>query len=337
MASLGPAYLIHGDDHGAVSERRARLRAVAERDDAVTSIDYLSGAEASPEQLALALAAMCLGVGRRVIVVDGVERWREDKLAELARAMVPMPADTTVALFAYEDARAKAPTALHELVKQAGGQVAREATLKARELPAWVRSQGKALGLELDRQAASALVAQVGERRQRLTRELEKLSLELAADAAAPVALGAEQIEARAARSAQWQIFKLADALLGENAGEAIGAMVRLRGQGERAASMLYPLSRRVRDALAAAIRLEHGDPASSVAQTLRMPPWAAKRLLEDARKAGPERLQGALGVLADLELHTRGGPVVQAQRPAGAALEEDTLVLRALLAIAED
>ncbi|MEA2141120.1 MAG: hypothetical protein QOC91_1219, partial [Solirubrobacteraceae bacterium] len=30
MAELKPAYLIHGDDHGAVAERRAGLRALAE-------------------------------------------------------------------------------------------------------------------------------------------------------------------------------------------------------------------------------------------------------------------------------------------------------------------
>jgi DNA polymerase III delta subunit len=30
MPSLKPAYLIHGDDHGAIGERRARLKALGE-------------------------------------------------------------------------------------------------------------------------------------------------------------------------------------------------------------------------------------------------------------------------------------------------------------------
>jgi hypothetical protein len=30
MAELKPAYLVHGDDHGAIAERRAGLRALAE-------------------------------------------------------------------------------------------------------------------------------------------------------------------------------------------------------------------------------------------------------------------------------------------------------------------
>jgi hypothetical protein len=30
VATFKPAYLIHGDDHGRISERRAKLRAIAE-------------------------------------------------------------------------------------------------------------------------------------------------------------------------------------------------------------------------------------------------------------------------------------------------------------------
>jgi len=337
VTSLGPAYLIHGDDHGAVNERRARLRAVAEDGDSVSSVETLSGTEASPATLAATLASMCLGVGRRLIVVDGVERWKDAEVRErLTGLMVPVPEDTTVALFAREDARAKAPAALHDLVEQAGGQVAREATLKPWEVPKWVRAKAGSLGIELDEEAAAALVAQVGERRQRLTRELEKLALENCADSRAPVALDVEQIESRTARSAHWQVYSLADALLDEDRAQAVRAMVRLRGQGERAAGLLYPLASRLRQALGAASRLEAGEQPASVARSLRMPPRPARALVAEARRAGSERLRGALGVLADLELQTRGGPVVQAERPATAALEEDTLVLRALEAIAE-
>lgn len=338
MASLGPAYLIHGDDHGAVNERRARLIAVAESGQEVANIEQLAGPQATPQALADALSAMCLGVGRRLIVVDGVERWKEAEVKQhLAGQMAPMPPETTVALFAREDARAKAPAALHALVKEAGGHVAREATLKPWELPAWVRGQAGALGLELDEDGSRALVAQVGERRQRLTRELEKLALENRAETSAPVSLGVDEIEARAARSAQWQVFALADALLCDGPAQAIGTMIRLRGQGERPAGMLYPLASRLRQALGAAERLESGEPASAVARTLRMPQRPARRLVAEAGEVGSARLQRALGVIADLELHTRGGPVVHGHRSAGASLEEETLVLRALESIAGD
>ena len=86
MAKLGPAYLIHGDDHGAVAERRARLRAISEQSGGSVSVELLEGEGGSPAAVARALSAMTLAIGRRVIIVDGVERWREADVDERARA-----------------------------------------------------------------------------------------------------------------------------------------------------------------------------------------------------------------------------------------------------------
>ena len=144
------------------------------------SVEVLEGEAATPAGVARALAAMTFAVGRRVILVDGVERWRQAEVEqELVPAMRRLPPDTTVALFAREEGRTKAPAAVHKAVKQAGGQIVAQATVKPWELPKWVREQATRLGLALDLAAARALVAQVGERQQRLLRELEKLALEL--------------------------------------------------------------------------------------------------------------------------------------------------------------
>ncbi len=90
---------------------------------------------------------MTLAIGRRVILVDGVERWRQDDVEKhLAPAHGAMPPDTTLALFAREEGRAKAPAAVHEAVKRAGGQVVAQATVKPWELAKWVREQGAAPG-----------------------------------------------------------------------------------------------------------------------------------------------------------------------------------------------
>ena len=222
MPELKPAYLIHGDDHGAVAQRRAGLRALAEAaGDGAVSVELLDGDAATPGALADALAAMTLAVGRRVIVVDGAERWRDaDVERQLAPAIEQMPPDTTIALFAREDARAKAPAVLHDAVKRAGGQIVAQMNVKPWELPKWVREQASRLGLSLDAAAAKALVAQVGERQQRLLRELEKLVLEgdgASSHAPKPRAIGADEIERRAAHSAEWRAYALADALVGSD------------------------------------------------------------------------------------------------------------------------
>jgi DNA polymerase-3 subunit delta len=336
MAELKPAYLIHGDDHGAVAERRAGLRALAEGPGDATSVEVLEGERATPAGVAEALAAMTLAIGRRVIVVEGVERWRQaDVEGTLVPVMRQMPPETTLAMFAREESRAKAPEALHTAVKAAGGQVVAQATVKPWELPKWAREQASRIGLALDAAAAKALVAQVGDRQQRLLRELEKLALESDVGQADGATVDAQRIEDRAAHSAEWRAYALADALVGANSREATASYLRLREQGERLPGLIYLMSQRLRDALAVALRLQAGESEATVKRGLRMPSRAAERFVADVARSDPGRLQAALAALADLELDSRGGAVIASQRTPFAALGEDTLALRAIVRIA--
>ena len=66
----------------------------------------------------------------------------------------------------------------------------------------------------------------------------------------------------------------------------------------------------------------------------LRLPQRAAERLVADASRCDPDRLRGALAVLADLELDSRGGAVLLADRSSLASLDEDTIALRAIAEI---
>jgi DNA polymerase III subunit delta len=335
MPELKPAYLIHGDDHGAVAERRAGLRALAEGGEGdASSVELLEGEAGTPAGVAQALAAMTLAIGRRVILVEGVERWRQDEVEKhLAPAMSAMPPATTLALFAREEARAKAPAAVHDAVKRAGGQIVAQTTVKPWELAKWAREQGARLGVALDAAAAKALVAQVGERQQRLLRELEKLALEgesSASDAAARQ-VSAEDIDGRAAHSAEWRAYALADALVGGDPREATQSYLRLRGQGERLPGLVYLMAQRLRDALAIALRLQAGESVAEVKRGLRMPARAAERFVADVARTDPDRLRRALGALADLELDSRGGAPLSAGRSPLAGLDEDTLALRAI------
>ena len=175
--------------------------------------------------------------------------------------------------------------------------------------------------------AATALVGQVGERQQRLLRELEKLALELDS----PGKVSVEAIEDRAARSAQYRAFTLADALVGGDEREATRSYMRLRGQGERLAGLTYLMASRMREALAIALRLQAGESTAEVRRGLRMPPRAAERFVKDVAQTEPERLRAALGMLADLEIDTRGGSPMPEARSRMPGLDEETLALRAI------
>ena len=345
MAQLKPAYLIHGDDHGAIAERRAALRALAEAD-SDGSVELLEGDAASPARVAQALAAMTLTAGRRVIIVEGVERWRQaDFERDLAGALKSIPPETTLALFAREELRTKAPDSVAKAVRGAHGQVVAQMEVKPWQLPEWVRDRATKLGVSLDKAASHALIRQVGDRPQRLAREVEKLALEADApqpgadasngDAPPAIAISAEHIEQRAAHSAEWRAFSLADALVAGDVERATACYMAVREQGENVSGLVYLMAKRVREALAISLRLSAGESAAQVKRSLRMPQRAAERFVADVSRSDPERLQRALVELADLELDSRGGAPLVGDRSKLAPLDEDTIALQRIAAIA--
>ncbi len=320
MPTFKPAYLIHGDDHGRVGERRARLRALAEVESGSGGLEQLDGDRATPAAVAIALNAMTFAVGRRFVIVDGVERWKDaDVTAELAPVLAAPPPETTVAFFAREEARQQAPKALHAAVVAAGGDVAAERLLKARELPRWAIAEADRLGVRLDGAAAQALVARVGERQQRLLRELEKLAIEHGAGAT----IGVEEVEA-AAPSAERQAWSLVDAIVARDRVAALASYLRLREQGEDPARLVPMMARRLREVLAIAERLGSGVSPADVKAGLRMSPYAADRRIKEARAVDVDALRRALEALAGLELATRGA----------SELAPDTEALRTVAAI---
>jgi DNA polymerase-3 subunit delta len=296
--------LIHGDDHGRIAERRARLRSLAEAESGAHGIELLEGETATPEAVAASLNAMTFALGRRFIVVDGVERWKDKDLKALEATVAAMPPETTVAFFAREDSRSKAPARLHDAVRRAGGHIAAEETAKPWELPRWVTARARELGLQLEGDAARALVAHVGERQQRLLRELEKLALSRGPGSQ----IDAAQVDEETAPSAERRAWSLADALVGGDAAAAVAIYLALRAQGERLSGLIYSMAQRVRIAIEIAEALEAGESASQVKRGLRMPSKAADRLIADARRSGSERLRETLERIADLEHDSRGG-----------------------------
>ena len=322
MAVFKPAYLIHGDDHGRLAERRSKLRALAEAESGPGGAELLEGDDATPEAAAAALNAMTFAMGRRFVIVEGAERWKDADVKEhLADALQHVDPDTTIAFFAREEGRFKAPKALHTAVRKAGGDIACEETLKAAALPKWVQASAQRLGIELDLTAAQALVAATGDRQQRLLRELEKLALEHGSGAK----LGVDEVEAVASRSSERQVWSLVDALIARDRIKATRTFVELRGQGESLARLVPLMARRVRDVLNIAERLDAGESPAQVKASIKGSPWAADRRIAEARKSDVDALRRALVALADLELASRGGQ----------ELEDDTVALRTLDEIA--
>ena len=124
-------------------------------------------------------------------------------------------------------------------------------------------------------------VAQVGERQQRLLRELEKLALEHGDGAH----VGAEEVEAaRGAVGRAAGLERSSTPWSAATARRATRAFLELRAPGETLPRLVPLMARRLRDVLAIAGRLEAGESPAQVKSSLRMSPWAADRRIKEAR-----------------------------------------------------
>ena len=322
MTAWLPAYLIHGDDHDRVAERRSRLKATAEAEVGAEGVEHLDGDAATPAAIADTLSAMTLGLGRRFVLVEGVERWKDD---EVAARLVPVlraldRETTTVAFVAMEDKKLVAPASLVATVEKIGGAQVVEAALKARDLPRWAKERAAQLGIELDGAGAQALVAQVGERRVRLERELEKLALEHGPGAR----LSTAEVEGAVADAAERQVWGFVDAIMAGDRQAAVSAYLALRAQGEALARLTGVLQSRMRQALEMARRLEAGEDRAQISKAVRMAPYQFDRRLNEARDVGAGTLAAAIDRIARLELAARGD----------SALDQDTEAIRVIGAV---
>ena len=144
MPAFKPAYLVLGDDHGRIAERRAKLRALAEAESGAGGVEVLEGDECSADNVIAALSAMTFAMGRRFVIVDGVERWKDADVELVAAAMEGMDGETlTLALFGREESRYKVADGLRAAVERAGGQIAVESGVKPWELPSWVQARAQ--------------------------------------------------------------------------------------------------------------------------------------------------------------------------------------------------
>jgi DNA polymerase III subunit delta len=309
MAGLKPIYLVCGDDDPKIDAWRARVRKRAEDENGPGALETFHASADKPDVVAAALATLTFAAGDRYLLVDGTEAWKAGELDPLERALDGIPEGTVLVLVV----RGKPLARLCKAVSGAGGEQREYEAPKPWQLPKWAIERAAEEGLRLDQEAAKALVAAVGTRQQRIAREVERL-----ATLAHPhTQLSAEQVRRAVSGEATQQVYDLADALVAGDLRATMALAEQLTsGAGEAPSKLSYAIVRRLRDVHRAIELLDAGVPEAKVASSMKMPPWAAKRTVAQARKADRDALARALCAFADLEIELRGG---------GVGLDEDS------------
>jgi DNA polymerase III delta subunit len=167
---LLPVYLLSGTDRPKIRRALARLR-VRLGDE---TLEVLNASESSGADAVASCNAMGLfgTEGGRLVVVEGVERWKADDIASVeAYIRAPTPG-SILALVADEPLKSKA---LADACAKAGRVLVFDVP-RPRDLPGWVRQQFERLGASIDPDAARALVEIAGEDATLLGAEIEKLA-----------------------------------------------------------------------------------------------------------------------------------------------------------------
>ena len=166
---LLPVYLLTGTDRPKIGRALRRLR-TRFGDEAV---EVLSAETVSGEDVAAALNSLGLFGAGRLIVVQGVEKWKKADAEALAVYLADPVAGTVVALVVDEPGK---DDTLGKLVARSGGEVLAYDVPKPKDPSVWVRGEFARLGAQATDDAARRLVEIAGDDIGLLEQEVEKLA-----------------------------------------------------------------------------------------------------------------------------------------------------------------
>ncbi len=297
---LKPVYLITGADRPKIQRALRRLRDRIGED----AVELLSAHEAGGEDAVAASNSMgLLGGGRRLVIVEDVERWKAADVKAVAAYLASPAPDTVLALVGAE---LKKDSALGKACAKAGDVLVFD--VPKRRLPDWVTTQFKERGVEIDADVARLLVDIVGEDPEQLATEVDKI-----ATWAGEGAVGVREVEQLATGCAEIPGYELTDAWGRRDLAAALVSCETLLERSGDPVSRTVPALvgllvghvGRVRDCQ---IFADEGLSAREAAARLKRHPFYVEKLYAQARNYEPDELRGAVVRLAALDHAVKGG-----------------------------
>jgi DNA polymerase-3 subunit delta len=299
-SELKPAYLLTGSDRPKIARALSRLRARS-GDDAV---EHLSALDSSGDDVVAACNALGFFAGEaRLVIVDAVDRWKQQDVAAIA-AYLADPTPATVLALVGDGV--KRESALAKACAKVGEVLLYDVTKRA--LPKWVAEQFGRVGATADPEACRALVEIVGDDVEELANEIEKVALWAGGEA-----ITARDVEAVAAGRAETSIFALTDAWGRRDLAGVLKACESLleraggarREELTRLTALMASHLTRVRECQAYAAE---GVTPREAAARMKKAPFYVEKLFAQAAGFGVEELRDAVIRLAALDLALKGG-----------------------------
>ncbi len=281
-----------GDDE----ERKARGVEKLRRGRAVEALD---ASAATPQAAVSACNSFDLFGEGPFVVVRNLDAWNAAQKAVVVDYLQD-PADGADLLLLGKKLGAREK--LLAAVKK-NGEVADFQQPTGRALVKWLVGHAKKLGLDLPEGVAEDLANRVSGDKMRLVRETEKLALYVGEGTATR-----DDVEKLCPPDVQSNIFAFVDALAAGERGRAVELLEALVGTGEPPLRLTFMVRRQFRLVARARALFERGVPQPEVARDLKVPPFVARKLSEQARKLDEGDLERALATVLELEGGLKGG-----------------------------
>lgn len=298
--------------------------------------------ELAPQQFAAELNARSLLVTERVVIIRRVDDIKADDQRELARALLALPASTTVIMTCGETAKGSKPAVVKELkeaVEQAG-QIVRITTPQKGDVSAWIRGEAERCGKAITPGAVELLRELTEDNVDMLASEVEKVATYVGDRREIEQA----DVQAVGSRSQGGDVFALVDAIGNRSPAQALRELAVVLPPGTvsgEAPGLLGMVSRQLRLVWQARVAARQGwrlDRTTEVPKelTARFPDehnvvslvrrqnWLGKKLTQQARKFTDIQLARALARVHQTDLAMKG----QGDEQVDARLALETLLV---------
>jgi DNA polymerase-3 subunit delta len=295
-AELKPVYLLAGSDRPKVERAVERLRAHFDAE----AVERLWATDATGDETVAACNALGLfGGGSRLVLVEGVDRWKAADAKAIADYLrSPTPA-TVLALVGGE---VRKESALAKGCAKAGDVLVYDTP--RRNLAAWVTDQFARDGARAEPEACRLLVELVGDDLVDLSTEVSKLATWADGDE-----IRESDVEALVAQRAETPPWTLTDAWARRDSSGVLAACERILTSGERTPSgLVWQLADHVGLVRACRDFAREGVSVSEAAKRLRKKEYPVRKAFGQAEAFSDVELDDAVTRLAALDHAVKGG-----------------------------
>ncbi len=293
-----PVYLLFGEEAFLVKSYKNRLREAIIGDDTM-NLGIFTGKEVDIDQLISLADTMPFFSERRLIIVEDSGLFKKDA-GRLPDYLGQMP-ETTHLIFAESEVDKR--SRMYKKVKELG-YPAELKTQTERELKKWVLQLLSKEGIRLTEAVMDRFLSAAGTDMNRIRTELDKVISYLGDRKI----LTAEDVDAVCAPQIEGKIFDMTAALAAKDRKRAMALYFDLKALREPPMRILFLIARQYHQLLQTKELAREGAGREEISSRLKVPVFAAGRLLSQASRYREEELEQAVAACVEADYSVKTG-----------------------------